>query len=88
MEAEVLPALATGRLQVPVAATFDMEDAPAGPTRRFAAGSKLGKVVLEVGGPPTLTTPWLPGSSRRVRRGAEGWPGDVMLEVNDTATEP
>lgn len=51
VEAEVLPALADGRLQVPVAATFDLEEAPAA-YERFAAGSKLGKVVLEVGRPP------------------------------------
>ncbi|MGH7723602.1 MAG: zinc-binding dehydrogenase [Candidatus Dormibacteria bacterium] len=47
VEAEVLPALAQGRLRVPVVATFDLEDAQAAHAR-FAAGAKLGKVVLEV----------------------------------------
>jgi NADPH:quinone reductase-like Zn-dependent oxidoreductase len=47
VEAEVLPALADGRLRVPVAATFSLEEAPAA-YERFAAGDKLGKVVIEV----------------------------------------
>jgi putative PIG3 family NAD(P)H quinone oxidoreductase len=47
VEAEVLPALADGRLRVPVAATFNLEMAQAA-YDRFAAGDKLGKVVLEV----------------------------------------
>ena len=41
----VAPALAEGRLRVPVAATFPLADAAAA-YERFAAGGKLGKVVL------------------------------------------
>jgi NADPH:quinone reductase-like Zn-dependent oxidoreductase len=41
----VLPAFATGRLQVPIAATYPMADAAAA-YDRFAAGAKLGKIVL------------------------------------------
>ena len=41
----VLPAFATGRLAVPVAATYPMADAAAA-YDRFAAGGKLGKIVL------------------------------------------
>ena len=41
----VVPALAEGRLRVPVAATFALRDA-AGAYERFAAGGKLGKIVL------------------------------------------
>ncbi|MDQ6857052.1 MAG: zinc-binding dehydrogenase [Candidatus Dormibacteraeota bacterium] len=47
VEAEVLPGLAGGRLRVPVAASFSLEEAPAA-FDRFAAGDKLGKVVLQV----------------------------------------
>jgi NADPH:quinone reductase len=47
VEAEVLPALEQGRLRVPVAAHFNLEDAQAA-YDRFAAGDKLGKVVLEM----------------------------------------
>ena len=47
VEAEVLPALAGGRLRVPVAATFSLDEARAA-YERFAAGDKLGKVVIEV----------------------------------------
>jgi NADPH:quinone reductase len=47
VEAEVLPALEQGRLRVPVAASFNLEDAQAA-YDRFAAGDKLGKVVLEM----------------------------------------
>ncbi len=47
IEAEVLPALADGRLSVPIAATYSLEDVQ-GAYDRFAAGDKLGKVVLEV----------------------------------------
>ena len=47
VEAEVLPALAEGRLRVPVAAVFSLEEAQAA-YDRFGAGDKLGKVVLEV----------------------------------------
>ena len=45
VEAHVLPLLAAGRVIVPVAATFPMVDANAA-YARFAAGGKLGKVVL------------------------------------------
>jgi NADPH2:quinone reductase len=41
----VVPALAAGTLRVPVAATFPLADA-AGAYERFAAGGKLGKIVL------------------------------------------
>ncbi|MBJ7594842.1 MAG: zinc-binding dehydrogenase [Candidatus Dormibacteraeota bacterium] len=47
VEAEVLPALAQGRLRVPVAAVFSLGEAQAA-YDRFGAGDKLGKVVLEV----------------------------------------
>ena len=43
--AHVLPALAAGRLRVPVCDTFPLTDAEAA-YERFAAGAKLGKVVL------------------------------------------
>jgi NADPH:quinone reductase-like Zn-dependent oxidoreductase len=43
--AHVLPLLASGRLRVPVCATFAMADANAA-YERFTAGGKLGKVVL------------------------------------------
>jgi NADPH2:quinone reductase len=45
VEAHVLPLVATGRVRVPVCATFSLDEAPAA-YERFAAGSKLGKVVL------------------------------------------
>jgi len=45
VEAHVLPFLAAGRLTVPVAATFPMAEAEAA-YAHFAAGGKLGKVVL------------------------------------------
>jgi NADPH:quinone reductase len=45
VEAHVLPLLAAGRITVPVAATFPMADADAA-YDYFAAGGKLGKVVL------------------------------------------
>jgi NADPH:quinone reductase len=45
VEAQALPLVAAGRLRVPVAATFPLEDAQAA-YDRFAAGRKLGKVVL------------------------------------------
>jgi NADPH2:quinone reductase len=48
VEAHVLPALAAGRLVVPIAASFPLNDAPAA-YERFAAGGKFGKVVLTVG---------------------------------------
>jgi NADPH2:quinone reductase len=45
VEREVLPLLADGRVKVPVAATFPMDEAEAA-YERFAAGGKLGKIVL------------------------------------------
>ena len=41
----VLPLLADGRVRVPVAATYPMADAAAA-YDHFAAGGKLGKIVL------------------------------------------
>jgi NADPH2:quinone reductase len=46
VEAGVLPALAAGRVRVPVAATYPLERAEEA-YERFGAGGKLGKVVLE-----------------------------------------
>jgi NADPH2:quinone reductase len=46
----VVPALATGRLRVPVDEVFPLERTQAA-YDRFAAGGKLGKLVLEVGAP-------------------------------------
>ncbi|HTR89520.1 MAG TPA: zinc-binding dehydrogenase, partial [Solirubrobacteraceae bacterium] len=45
LEAEVLPLFHTGALRVPLAATFPLEEVEAA-YARFAAGGKLGKVVL------------------------------------------
>lgn len=45
VEAHVLPLLAAGAIELPVAATVAMEDA-AQAYERFAAGDKLGKIVL------------------------------------------
>jgi NADPH:quinone reductase-like Zn-dependent oxidoreductase len=45
IEAHVLPLLAAGRLQVPVAETFPLDDVE-GAYERFAAGGKLGKLVV------------------------------------------
>jgi NADPH2:quinone reductase len=45
VEAHVLPLARSGRLRVPVEATFPMERAPEA-YERFAAGGKLGKIVL------------------------------------------
>jgi NADPH:quinone reductase len=45
VERQVLPLLARGTVTVPVAATFPMSDAAAA-YDRFAAGGKLGKIVL------------------------------------------
>jgi putative PIG3 family NAD(P)H quinone oxidoreductase len=47
LEREVLPLFESGALQVPVAETFPLEDAAAA-YERFAAGGKLGKIVLEM----------------------------------------
>jgi putative PIG3 family NAD(P)H quinone oxidoreductase len=46
VEAQVLPGLASGRLRVPVAATYPLEAAQTA-YEHFAAGGKLGKIVLE-----------------------------------------
>lgn len=45
LEHEVLPLFASGALRVPLAETFALEDAAAA-YERFAAGGKLGKIVL------------------------------------------
>lgn len=45
MERSVLPLLADGRVEVPLAATFPLEDAQSA-YERFAQGGKLGKIVL------------------------------------------
>jgi putative PIG3 family NAD(P)H quinone oxidoreductase len=47
LEREVLPLFGTGALQVPIAATFPLAQA-ADAYERFAAGGKLGKIVLTV----------------------------------------
>ena len=47
MEREVLPLFEAGALRVPVAETFPLARAPAA-YERFAAGGKLGKIVLTV----------------------------------------
>jgi NADPH:quinone reductase-like Zn-dependent oxidoreductase len=46
VERAVLPGFASGDLSVPVTATFALDDVAAA-YERFAAGSKLGKIVLE-----------------------------------------
>jgi NADPH:quinone reductase len=48
MEHNVLPLLARGALTVPIAATYPLADATAA-YERFAAGGKLGKIVLVAG---------------------------------------
>jgi NADPH:quinone reductase len=50
VERHVVPLLAAGRVTVPVAATFPLADA-AGGYGRFAAGGKLGKIVLTADAP-------------------------------------
>jgi NADPH2:quinone reductase len=47
LEREVLPLFEAGRLRVPLAETFPLSEAPAA-YERFAAGGKLGKIVLVV----------------------------------------
>lgn len=47
LEREVLPLFDAGTLRVPIAATFPLDDAAAA-YERFAAGGKLGKIVLEI----------------------------------------
>jgi NADPH2:quinone reductase len=49
VEHEVLPLFDSGALRVPVAETFPLEQAAAA-YERFAAGGKLGKVVVTIGG--------------------------------------
>jgi NADPH:quinone reductase-like Zn-dependent oxidoreductase len=49
VERHVLPLIARGVIEVPIAETFGLEDAPAA-YERFAAGGKLGKIVLMMGG--------------------------------------
>jgi NADPH:quinone reductase len=48
MESHVLPLLASGRMRVPIAETFPLDEAQAA-YDRFAAGGKLGKIVLTTG---------------------------------------
>jgi NADPH:quinone reductase-like Zn-dependent oxidoreductase len=48
VERHVLPLLGDGRVRVPIDATFPMADAAAA-LDHFAAGAKLGKVVLTTG---------------------------------------
>jgi NADPH2:quinone reductase len=48
VEKHVLPLIARGAVTVPIADTFALEDAPAA-YDRFAAGGKLGKIVLVMG---------------------------------------
>jgi NADPH:quinone reductase-like Zn-dependent oxidoreductase len=48
MEREVLPLFAAGRLRVPVAGTFSLDEAEQA-YERFAAGGKVGKIVLVMG---------------------------------------
>ena len=47
VERSVLPLLESGQVRVPVAATYPLEQAPAA-YERFAAGGKLGKIVLQM----------------------------------------
>jgi NADPH:quinone reductase len=47
LEHEVLPLFASGMLRVPVAETFSLDEAAAA-YERFAAGGKLGKLVIEL----------------------------------------
>jgi NADPH2:quinone reductase len=49
VEHEVLPLFEAGALSVPVAETFPLQEAAAA-YERFAAGGKLGKIVLTIGG--------------------------------------
>lgn len=49
VEAQVLPLVEAGRVRVPVAASFRLEDVEAA-YARFAAGSKLGKIILDATG--------------------------------------
>jgi len=49
VERHVLPLAERGAIAVPIAETYALEDAPAA-YERFAAGGKLGKIVLTMGG--------------------------------------
>jgi NADPH:quinone reductase-like Zn-dependent oxidoreductase len=49
LERSVLPLLAADSVRVPVAATYSLEQAEEA-YDRFAAGGKLGKIVLEMNG--------------------------------------
>jgi putative PIG3 family NAD(P)H quinone oxidoreductase len=49
VERHVLPLIARGDVRVPIAQTFPLDEAPAA-YERFAAGGKLGKIVLTMGG--------------------------------------
>jgi putative PIG3 family NAD(P)H quinone oxidoreductase len=49
VERSVLPLLASGAIRVPIAATYPLEEAPEA-YDRFAAGGKLGNIVLTMGG--------------------------------------
>ena len=48
LERSVLPLLESGQITVPVAATYPLEQATEA-YDRFAAGGKLGKIVLVMG---------------------------------------
>jgi len=48
VERSVLPLLASGAIRAPIAATYPLEEAPAA-YDRFAAGGKLGNIVLTMG---------------------------------------
>jgi NADPH2:quinone reductase len=48
VEAQVLPLLASGRVRVPIWASYPLAEAPAA-YERFASGGKLGKIVLTNG---------------------------------------
>ena len=47
VEREVLPLFQTGELRVPIADTFPLDEAAAA-YERFAAGGKLGKIVITI----------------------------------------
>ena len=48
VESQVLPLVAAGRIQVPIEQIFPMTEAQAA-YARFSAGSKFGKIVLDIG---------------------------------------
>ena len=47
VETEIVPLVESGAVRVPVAETFALAD-PAAAYERFAAGGKLGKIVLTI----------------------------------------